>query len=137
MNRTALRENTFKLLYSNEIQKEMTDEQIEIFLAENNIDSQENMNHIKEYFEGINTNLEEIKELIQKNLKENWTIDRISKIDRAILKLAIYELLYAKVPYKVVINEAVELAKKYGEDSSKSFINGILASVVKEKNIVE
>lgn len=137
MNRSALRENTFKLLYSNEIQKEMTDEQIEVFLQENNIDNKENMEHIKGCFEGINTNLEEIKELIQKNLKENWTIDRISKIDIAILKLAIYELLYAKVPYKVVINEAVELAKKYGEDSSKSFINGILASIVKEKNIVE
>ena len=137
MNRSALRENTFKLLYSNEIQKDMTDEQIEVFLQENNIDNEEIMNHIKECFEGINTNIEEIKELIQKNLKENWTIERISKIDRAILKLAIYEMIYAKVPYKVVINEAVELAKKYGEDSSKAFINGILASIVKEKNIGE
>ena len=50
----------------------------------------------------------------------------------AILKLAIYEIIYKKIPYKVVINEAVELAKKYGEDTSKVFINGILASVVKE-----
>lgn len=137
MNRSALRENTFKLLYSNEIQKEMTEEQIELFLQANNIDNEENMNHIKECFEGINSNLEEIKQLIEKNLKENWTIDRISKIDRAILKLAIYEMLYAEVPYKVVINEAVELAKKYGEDSSKSFINGILASIVKEKKLEE
>ena len=137
MNRSALRENTFKLLYSNEIQKDMTDEQIEVFLQENNINNEEIMNHIKECFEGINTNIEEIKELIQKNLKENWTIERISKIDRAILKLAIYEMIYAKVPYKVVINEAVELAKKYGEDSSKAFINGILASIVKEKKLGE
>ena len=137
MNRSALRENTFKILYSSEIQKDMTNEQIEVFLQENNINNEEIMNHIKQCFEGINTNIEEIKELIQKNLKENWTIERISKIDRAILKLAIYEMLYAKVPYKVVINEAVELAKKYGEDSSKGFINGILASIVKEKNLGE
>lgn len=137
MNRSALRENTFKILYSSEIQKDMTNEQIEVFLQENNINNEEIMNHIKQCFEGINTNIEEIKELIQKNLKENWTIERISKIDRAILKLAIYEMLYAKVPYKVVINEAVELAKKYGEDSSKAFINGILASIVKEKNLGE
>ena len=68
-------------------------------------------------------------------MKEKWTIDRISKIDLAILKIAIYELVFTKLPYKVVINEAVELAKKYGEDSSKSFVNGILASIVKEKNI--
>lgn len=137
MNRSALRENTFKLLYSNEIQKEMTDEQIEVFLEENNIENKQDINHIKKCFEGINLNIDEIKEQIQKNLKENWSIERISKIDRAILKLAIYEMLYANVPYKVVINEAVELAKKYGEDSSKAFINGILASIVKEKNLGE
>ena len=50
----------------------------------------------------------------------------------AILKLAIYELKYTDIPFKVVINEAVELAKKYGEETSKNFVNGILASIVKE-----
>ena len=50
--------------------------------------------------------------------------------DLAILKLAIYEIKYKDIPFKVVINEAVELAKKYGEDTSKNFVNGILASVV-------
>ena len=137
MNRSSVREYAFKLLYSNEVQREISDEQLEVFFEENNINGQEYTDYIKQCFEGIEENLEEIKELIQKNLKENWTIDRIAKIDRAILKLAIYEMLYAKVPYKVVINEAVELAKKYGEDSSKAFINGILASVVKEKNLGE
>ena len=60
-------------------------------------------------------------------------MDRISKIDLAILRLAIYEIKYKEIPYKVAINEAVELAKKYGEDSSKNFVNGILASVVNSK----
>ena len=69
-------------------------------------------------------------ELIEKNLKAEWKIERISKIDLAILKLAIYEIKYKDIPFKVVINEAVELAKKYGEDTSKNFVNGILASVV-------
>ena len=55
----------------------------------------------------------------------------------AILKLAVYEMIYAKVPYKVVINEAVELAKKYGDDSTPAFVNGILVSVVKKNNIEE
>ena len=64
-------------------------------------------------------------------------MDRISKIDLSILKLAIFELVYSKLPYKVAINEAVELAKKYGEDSSKSFVNGVLASIVKEKKLDE
>ena len=69
---------------------------------------------------------------IETNLKKEWKIDRIAKIDLAILKLAIYEIKYKDIPFKVVINEAVELAKKYGEDSSKNFVNGVLASVVKE-----
>ncbi len=136
MNRSAIRELTFKLLYSNEIQKDMDEEQIDIFLNENNIESEEQKNSIKETFNGIKKYEQEIRDLISENLKENWTFDRISKIDVAILKLAIYELIYSKIPYKVVINEAVEIAKKYGDDSAKSFINGVLASIVKEKNIM-
>lgn len=135
MNRSAVRENAFKLLYSNEIQKEIDEEQIEIFIESNNINGKEEIKYIKDCFNGINENLEEIKQLIESNLKEKWTIDRISKIDISILKLAIYEIIYVKLPYKVAINEAIELAKKYGDDSSKSFINGMLASIVKQKNI--
>lgn len=135
MNRSAIRENTFKLIYSNEIQKEIDEEQIEIFIEANSIEGEEQINYIKNSFYGIQKNIEEIKELIQKNLKEKWTIQRISKIDVSILKLAIYEILYSEVPYKVAINEAIELAKKYGDDNSKKFINGILASIVKEKDI--
>ena len=135
MNRTEVRELAFKLLYSNEIQKDIDEEQIQLILEDNNIVGKEDEKYVKTTFEGIKENINEIQELIQANLKEKWTINRISKIDLAILKIAIYELVFAKLPYKVVINEAVELAKKYGEDSSKSFINGILASIVKEKNI--
>lgn len=135
MNRTAIRENTFKLIYSNEIQKEIDEEQIEIFIEANGIEGKEQIKYIKNSFYGIQKNIEEIKQLIQKNLKEKWTIERISKIYVSILKLAIYEILYSEVPYKVAINEAIELAKKYGDDNSKKFINGILASIVKEKDI--
>lgn len=136
MNRSTIREFTFKLLYSNEIQKDMEEEQIDLFLIENNIEGKEQEKYIKETFNGIKKYTQEINLLISQNLKENWNIERISKIDIAILKLAIYELIYSKVPYKVVINEAVEIAKKYGDDSAKSFVNGVLASIVKEKNIM-
>lgn len=135
MNRTQVRELTFKLLYSNEIQKDVNEEQIDIYLQDNQIEKDEQIQYVKTTFNGIKDNIEEIEELIKSNLKENWSINRISKIDLAILKIAIYEIIYSKLPYKVVINEAVELAKKYGEDQSKSFINGVLASIVKEKNI--
>ena len=65
------------------------------------------------------------------------TISRISKVDLTLLKLGIFEILYSKLPYKVVINEVVELAKKYGDDNSKSFVNGELASIVKKNNIID
>ena len=81
---------------------------------------------------GVANHEEEIESFIASNLKKDWNINRISKIDLSLLKLAIYEIQYKKLEYKIVINEAVELAKKYGEENSANFINGVLASVVKE-----
>lgn len=131
MNRTAIREQAFKLIYSLEIQKQNDlQEAIDLFLESNEIEDKSAKEYINDAILGIEKNKEKIVEQIEKNLKKDWKIDRISKIDLAILKLAIYEIQYKELPFKVVINEAVELAKKYGEDSSKNFINGILASIV-------
>ena len=136
MNRTTIRDNTFKLIYSLEVQKnENKQEQIEMYLETNNISDKEAIKYIKQYILDIEKYKTDILDIIKKNLKSNWKIERISKIDLSILELAIYEIKYTEIPYKVVINEAVELAKKYGEDTSKMFINGVLASVVKELNI--
>ena len=133
MNRTAIREQTFKLVYSLEIQKqEDLEEAIELYEESNEITDQKAKAYIADAIFGIEKNKDEIIYQIEKNLKSDWKIERISKIDLAILKLAIYELKYTEIPFKVAINEAVELAKKYGEDSSKNFVNGVLASVVKE-----
>ena len=134
MEKSAKRELTFKILYSSQINKEMNQEELEIFLEENNVkakDKEDIQNDIK----AINDNIDDIVGKISKNLKNNWTIERISKIDKALLILAIYEIQYKAIPFKVVINEVVELAKKYGEDTSASFINGVLANVVKELNL--
>lgn len=133
MNRTAIREQTFKLIYSLEIQKqEDLEEAIEIYEESNEITDEKAKAYITDAIFGIEKNKDEIIHQIEKNLKSDWRLERISKIDLAILKLAIYELKYTDIPFKVAINEAVELAKKYGEDSSKNFVNGVLASVVKE-----
>ena len=133
MNRSAIRENAFKLIYSLEIQKaENMQEQIELFFESNNIKDEEAKIYIKKVVLGINENEEKVLEDIEKNLKDEWKLNRISKMDLSILKLAIYEIKYNEIPYKVAINEAVELAKKYGEDKSKNFVNGILASIVKD-----
>ena len=135
MKRTEIREQAFRLIYSTEIQKNMDDEQKEIFLEENGIDNKQEILYIDAIFNGVKEKSQEIEKIISENLKEKWTIDRISKIDLAILRVAIYEIIYTDLPYKVVINEAVELAKKYGDDSSKAFVNGVLASVVKKNNL--
>lgn len=133
MNRSTIREEAFKLIYSLEIQKqENMEEQIELYMESNELENADAKEYIQDAVLGIEKNREEIFALIEKNLKSEWKIDRISKMDLAILKLAIYEIKYKDIPYKVVINEAVELAKKYGEDNSKNFVNGILASIIKE-----
>ena len=127
MNRTLMRENAFRLLYSLEVQKNKEiniEEQIELYIESNNITNTEAIEYMKDAISG--------KALIEENLKSNWKLERISKIDLSLLELAIYEIKYKEVPYKVAINEAVELAKKYGEDNSKTFVNGILASIVKK-----
>ena len=132
MNRSAIRELTFKLIYSLEIQsQESLEEQIELYIEAGEITDTKAIAYIKDTVNGIDKNKDEIVNLIEKNLKADWELNRVSKIDLSLLKLAIYEIKYTDIPYKVAINEAVELAKKYGEDTSKAFINGILASVVK------
>lgn len=134
MKRSAIRELAFRLIYSLEIQRpEELEEQITLYLECNDVEEDEAKEYIKDAIFGIKENIQEIQKLIEKNLKADWKIDRISKIDLSLLKLAIYEIKYKKIPYKVAINESLELAKKYGEDNSKNFINGILASVVKEE----
>lgn len=135
MNKSAIREITFKLLYSLEIQKSYEDEDIELYFEDIELDSENIKRQIKEDVNSIKENNEELENQISANLKSDWNIERISKVNIVLLKLAIYEMLYKKVPYKVVINEVVELAKKYGEDTSSSFINGVLATVVKENNL--
>ena len=132
MNRSAIRELAFRLIYSQEIQKEENiEEQIELFLEANEVQDKNAIEYINDILKGIKENNEEILALIEKNLKTDWKLERISKVDLSLLKLAIYEIKYKDLAFKIVINEVVELAKKYGEDQSKNFVNGILASIVK------
>lgn len=135
MNRSEARELAFEFLYQIEVQKELNDEQIELFFENNDISDENAIEYIKDIVKGIEKEKETINGIIASNLKADWKIDRISKINLSLLKLGIYEIKYKELPYKVVINEVVELAKKYGEDTSHSFVNGILASVVRTENI--
>ena len=135
MQRTKMREMAFKLIYEIEIQKEISDSLINNFIDSNSITDNEAIEYLKDIVYGIESHKEKIEPLISQNLKENWTLSRISKINLSLLKIAIYEMLYKDLPYKVAINEVIELAKKYADDSSPIFINGILASIVKQKEL--
>lgn len=137
MNKSTIREITFKVLYSLEVQKSFENEDFELFFEDTELESEKIKEQIKNDVLNIEKNNEELLEKIEGNLKSDWNLDRISKVNVVLLKLAIYEMLYKKIPYKVVINEVVELAKKYGEDTSSSFINGVLATVVKENNLAD
>ena len=87
---------------------------------------------VKDTVYGVITKKEEIDDLANKHLNK-WTIDRLGNTDQAIIRMAIYELLYTKTPGIVVINEAIELAKLYSDDDVKNMINGILDKIYKER----
>lgn len=94
----------------------------------------EDKNFIWQLIDGIINHLEEIDKIIEKAAPE-WPLDQINIIDRNVLRIGLFELLYAKkdeVPPKVAINEAIELAKSFGGESSGRFVNGVLGTVYKE-----
>jgi len=136
MNKSEIREEIFKLIYSLEVQKNNSNEQIDVFLEDSEMPDDVKSN-VKETVLKIVELNSEIEDEIARNLKAEWNISRISKINMSILKVAIYEIVYKKLQYKISINEAVEIAKKYGDETSASFINGVLASVVKDNNLAE
>lgn len=130
MSRRAAREEAFKLLYQIDIHKEDFLNQLSIFMEENNNDESE---YITDIIEGTSKNLNEIDTLIETNLK-GWKKNRIPKTDLSALRLATYEIMFRiDIPPTVSINEAVELAKKYGGNDSGSFVNGVLAQILKLK----
>lgn len=135
MNRSKSRELAFKLIYQREMQKEVGEEELNLFLEANEIEDEEVKEYLNDILFGVAKNEEKILELIKKNLKENWEIERVSKINVSLLKVAIYEMMYKNIPYKVAINEVVELAKKYSDEQGAPFVNGVLASIVKEQNL--
>lgn len=88
--------------------------------------------YVEEIFNGVKNNQKVIDNLIAKN-SLNWDKNRISKVALNLLRLAIYEILFkSDIPHNVSINEAVELAKKYGVETESAFINGILGAICKE-----
>lgn len=130
MEEMTKRELAFCYIYSQEIQKQNSKSQVKIFLDSIEVKDGRAREYVKEVAKVIKEENDKITKIIEENLKTGWTINRLSTVDLSLLKLAIYEIKYKKVPYKIVINEVVNMAKKYGEDTSAPFINGVLGKVV-------
>ena len=127
MSRKKGREYAFRVVFEkffHEPEIEFDDEEFVVL--------DEDKDFINSLIGGVNENYDDILNIIKENT-DGYDLDRIYKIDLAILVLAVYELIYDKsTPKNVVINEAVELAKKYSTDKSYSFVNGVLAKVIKD-----
>ncbi|MBE6554709.1 MAG: transcription antitermination factor NusB [Ruminococcaceae bacterium] len=130
MNRREAREAVFELLFETEFKQD--EEREGIFnLSTVNREIEED-DYIKTTYFGVCAHTEELDALIGKHAR-GWKTTRISRVSRSILRLSIYEMLYCKdIPVNVSINEAIELSKKFDEESAKAFINGILNSAKNE-----
>ena len=129
MNRSLLREQVFKLLFRVEFNPmEEMPEQEELFTSTSDDDfSKQDADYIREKYEKIAEKLDDIDKAINEKTK-GWDTERMAKVDLTIIRLAIFEIKFDEdIPTGVAINEAVELAKKFGQDGSASFVNGVLA----------
>ena len=127
MSRKKSREYVFRLVFEKffhepDVELEFTDEDF--------VFDDEDKSFANQLIGGINENYDQLIDIVKTNTV-GYELDRIYKVDLAILVLAIYELKYTETPSGIVINEAIELAKKYSTDKSFSFVNGILAKVIK------
>jgi len=130
LTRSELREKCMIILYQNDVlNKNKNDGDIDAIIKENlEIDN----DFVKEIVYGVITHFNELDQICNKYMK-NWSIDRIDKTGAAILRIATYELKYTDTPSLVVINEAIELAKKYSDDDVRKMINAVLDKIVNEK----
>ncbi len=130
MTRREIREETFKLVFQKEFYNaEELPEQMTLFLGENPEASEEEKEQMDARVKAIIEKLPEIDAIID-GVAEGWKTNRMGKVELAIIRLATYEIKIEELPAGIAINEAVEMAKRYGGDNSGAFVNGILAKVV-------
>lgn len=132
MRRSEIRELAMKLVFQMEAQKDFSAEAAESF-AENEIGNDEQRSYFDKIISCFTSSKEEIDSMIE-NASKGWHLDRLAKVDLAVLRVCISEIAFVKeadVPVGAAINEAVNLAKKFGGDESGKFVNGILGSISK------
>lgn len=130
MSRRVAREELFKLVFESELKDESTKEVLENYLKRDEVLTNENeLSFIKKYMNGMAENNDKIVETINNNIV-GWSFERIGNVEKALLKCSVYELICETTPHEIVVNEAVELAKMYGDEKTAEFINGVLAKII-------
>ena len=135
MNRNEVRKNVFQVVFQVEFrQKEEFPELAELFLSNQGITSEKAINEIIEKSMGILTHVQDL-DVVLDDLLVGWKKDRLGKAELAILRLALYEIIYEKetIPVAVAINEAVELAKEFCDDKASGMVNAVLSKYVKQE----
>lgn len=138
MTRRESREHLFIMLFQSEFH-ELSElgEQAQFYFDTIEQKKEKDLLHLNEKFQKILEKKAEIDAMIEA-ISDGWRINRMGKVDLTIMRLAVYEMKFdSDIPVGVAINEAVELAKKFGQDNSAAFINGILASIAKEMEEIE
>jgi len=132
VNRRVQREHIFKLIFSYEFDlKEEFPEKIELYFYEDEDESEAAIDEVRKKALDIAEKMEQIDQIINEKIKD-WTTERLGKVEIAIIRLAVYEIVFDDdIPESVAINEAVELAKRYGGENTSGFINGVLANIIK------
>lgn len=130
MTRRECREHLMILLYQVEFHKpEELDEQVSNYLGSIIAPKSDDVAYIRNKYHNVLAHMEEIDSILE-SASDGWKLKRMAKVDLSIMRLAVYEMKYdEEIPVSVAINEAVEIAKKYGQDESPSFVNGVLAKV--------
>jgi N utilization substance protein B len=131
--RTQVRTAVVQMLYAIDLGNNDMEKQSVSYLDERKIKGLKAEFGI-DLFEGVLENLEKIDETIKNHLSKEWDFDRLDKVDKAILRLGVYEELFTDLPYQVVINESVEIAKLLSSENSTRFVNGMLDKIAKEKD---
>ncbi|MBE7026868.1 MAG: transcription antitermination factor NusB [Ruminococcaceae bacterium] len=135
MNRTEARCEAFKLVFQITAHKDSYPDVVDMFETDNEElkkTDKKQYNYIVSTANGVFENMNTLDNMIAENLKSGWKIDRLSKVSLAVLRLALYEIVYVEdIPDRVSVNEAVELAKLYDVDEAPPFINGVLSGVLK------
>lgn len=142
-----IREELFKILFGLEFENininednkleniNKVNDRVDVYLEIEEIEDENIKSYIKEFVLEYIEKYNYVESIIKSNIKETWDINRLSRISKALIRLAIIEIESFNLPYKVAVNEALELSKMYQEEKETKFINGLLAKYIKENDI--